>query len=366
MPDADCRVPVVQLDQFSQDVFTARGLSAGDAIIAARVLLSADLRGIPSHGIARLPLYANGLRDGLMIADAIPETIRESGTSIMVDANACMGAPVSEHTMQTVIGKAKESGAAFGSVRNSNHYGIAGYYAMLALEHDMIGFSMSTAAAIGVPTFGSISMYGSNPLSVAAPADTEGAFVLDMATTVVPKGKFEVYERAGKQTPEGWGMTPEGGPAHDPSQLIEDLLLRRGGGILPLGGAGELLGGHKGYGLAVVVDILSAVLSGGLFGRAVFDTDTSFGRVCHFFGAIAIDRFRDPASFKSDMDAMLADLKRTPPVPGADRVYVAGQKELAATERNMREGIPLDESMVRALRDLAREIGIAPPDALTS
>jgi L-2-hydroxycarboxylate dehydrogenase (NAD+) len=200
---------------------------------------------------------------------------------------------------------------------------------------------MTNTAALGVPTFGRQVMYGTNPLAFAAPADEEGAFVLDMSTTVVTRGKIEVYDRSGKELPPGWAVDRGGRAAREPAPLLDDMFHRIGGGILPLGGLGEAFGGHKGYGLAVMVDILCSVLCGAPFGPALSDTATSSARVSHFFGAIRIDRFREPAGFRQDMDRMLHDLRSTPLAEGAERVYYAGRKEMEMEQVCARQGVPV-------------------------
>jgi LDH2 family malate/lactate/ureidoglycolate dehydrogenase len=357
------RIQRERLTAFCGDVFVRLKLPAADARAAAEVLVAADARGIPSHGVGRLWRYANGLRSGLMIPDAKPETVTETPTSLVVNARGAMGAPVSVRTMERVIAKAAVSGMAFAGVRDSNHFGIAGYYAMQALPHDMIGIAMTNTAALGVPTFGRAAMFGTNPLAFAAPADRERAFVLDMSTTAVTRGKIEVCDREDKALPLGWAVDKTGRPATDAKTILADMQDRRGGGILPLGGAGELFGGHKGYGLAVMVDILCAALSGAPMGPDVFDTATSSARVSHFFGAIRVASFRDPAAFRSDMDRMLGALRETPVGEGESRVYFAGQKEFEEEDRCAREGVPLSVKTYESLRDIGRDIGVPPPEA---
>jgi LDH2 family malate/lactate/ureidoglycolate dehydrogenase len=273
-----------------------------------------------------------------------------------------MGAPVSVKTMACVIDKAEQSGTAFGCVRDSNHFGIAGYYAMMALEKDMIGIAMTNTAALGVPTFGRQVMFGTNPFAFAAPANQEKAFVLDMSTTVVTRGKIEVIDREGEQIPLGWAVDKSGSPARDASSLLDDMFHRRGGGILPLGGAGEEFGGHKGYGLAVMVDILCAVLAGAAAGPDISDTAVSSARVSHFFGAIKIASFREPAGFRADMDRMLKALKECPPADGEKRVCFAGQKEDEKTQESAQHGVELSVKTYEILCETGRKLGIeAPP-----
>jgi L-2-hydroxycarboxylate dehydrogenase (NAD+) len=357
-------ISIDTLRAFCQEVFQALNLSEEDASIAANVLVVADVRGIPSHGTARLSRYVNGLETGIVRPDATVEVVMDTPMSLVVDAHGAMGAPVSARTMRRVIAKAQDNGAAFGCVRDSTHFGIAGYYAMLALEADMLGIAMTNTAALGVPTFGRQVMFGTNPLAFAAPADEERAFVLDMATTVVPRGKIEVYDRLGKELPPGWAVDKHGHTAKDTASLLDDMFHRVGGGILPLGGEGELFSGYKGYGLAVMVDILCAVLCGAPFGADVSDTATSSGRVSHFFGAIKIAAFRDPREFRRDMDRMLRDLRNTPVAEGAERVYFAGQKEFEAEAECRRSGIPLLEQTYEQFCDIAAKYNLALPEVL--
>jgi LDH2 family malate/lactate/ureidoglycolate dehydrogenase len=358
------RVGWEELVLFCQGVFQRLELPDEDARIAASVLVAADARGIPSHGVARLRRYIRGIETGQMLPRAPVEVLTETPVSIVYDAHGAMGAPVSVRAMESVIRKARVSGAAFCCVRDSNHFGIAGYYAMMALPEDMLGIAMTNTAALGVPTFGRLAMYGTNPIAFAAPADEEGAFVLDMSTTVVTRGRIEVYERLGKELPEGWAIDRYGRPARDAHSLLEDMLYRVGGGILPLGGAGEDFGGHKGYGLAVMVDILCAVLSGAPFGPALSDTAESSGRVSHFFGALRIDAFRDPRAFRQDMDRMLKALRNCPPAEGATRVYFAGLKEFEQEAECRRLGIPLLEQTYSQLCTIGYEYGVSPPSIL--
>jgi LDH2 family malate/lactate/ureidoglycolate dehydrogenase len=364
MTQNDVRIGRQALVDFCAAVFNRLGLAGWDAEVAADVLVAADARGIPSHGVARLQRYVNGLETNQVLPDAATEVLMDTPTSLVVHAHGGMGAPVSVRTMERVIEKARDGGAAFGSVRESNHFGIAGYYAIMALEHDMLGIAMTSTAALGVPTFGRQVMYGTNPLAFAAPASEEGAFVLDMSTTVVTRGKVEVYERLDKELPPGWAVDRDGRPAREAAPLLEDMFHRVGGGILPLGGMGEAFGGHKGYGLAVMVDILCSVLCGAPFGPALSDTATSSGRVSHFFGAICIDRFREPEGFRQDMDQMLRDLRQTPLAEGAERVYYAGRKELEMEQACARLGVPLVAKTWDQLLAIGQTYGVALPQAM--
>ncbi len=355
------KVDYCELKQFCKEVFMALKLSKADALISAEVLVEADLRGIPSHGVGRLWRYVNGLRTGQMLPEPHTEIVRETAGSIVVDANGGMGAPVSSKTMQMIIDKAETNGSAFGCVFNSNHFGIAGYYAMLALEHNMVGLAMTNTAALGVPSFGRQVMFGTNPLAFCAPANTEKAFVLDMSTTVVSRGKIEVYDREHKILPENWAVDKTGHSATDPGKILKDMFYRHGGGILPLGGEGTQHGGHKGYGLAVMVDILCAVLCGAPSGADICDTETSSARVSHFFGAIKIDCFREPAEFRADMDKMLRRLRATRPAEGEERVYYAGLKEFECEKTVIEQGVPLSLATFDSLKKIAEEFKLSFP-----
>jgi LDH2 family malate/lactate/ureidoglycolate dehydrogenase len=358
------RVDQERLIGFCTRVFEALGLSEEDAAVAAAVLVAADVRGIPSHGVARLDRYVRGLESRVMVPDAPVEVLADTPTSTVIHAHGAMGAPVSVRAMRTVIHKAGQVGAAFACVRDSNHFGIAGYYAMMAMEEDMIGLAMTNTAALGVPTFGRQVMYGTNPIAFAAPADVERGFVLDMATTVVTRGKIEVYDRLDKPLPPGWAVDRTGQPATDARAILDDMFHRVGGGIMPLGGAGELHSGYKGYGLAVMVDVLCAVLCGSPFGPGVADTETSSGRVSHFFGAIRIDTFRDPRAFRRDMDRLLTGLRNCPPALGAERVYFAGQKEFEQQADSTRLGVPLLAQTYDQIATVGGTFGIEPPPQL--
>jgi len=354
----ELRIAADSLQDFCRRVFGHYGVGEEDSRVAASVLVAADALGIASHGVGRLWRYVEGLKTGLMLPDAPVEIQKETPSSLVINARGALGAPVSVRAMRAVIEKARANGSAFGCVRDSNHFGIAGYYARMALEEDMLGIAMTNTAALAVPTFGRIAMFGTNPLAFAAPADRERAFVLDMSTTVVPRGKLEVYERLGRDMPDGWAVDKTGRPARDARPMLDDMQNRIGGGMLPLGGLGTGFGGQKGYGLAVMVDILCAVLCGAPFGLDVYDTPTSSARVSHFFGAIRIECFRDPREFRRDMDRMLESLRSSPPAEGEERVYYAGLPERETEAENLRRGVPLLQKTYDGLRAIGRECGI--------
>ncbi|OQY26209.1 MAG: malate dehydrogenase [Anaerolineaceae bacterium 4572_32.1] len=350
------------LRAFCVRVFEKMDVPTADAEITADVLLSANLRGIDSHGVARLRRYVKGLQNGVMLANPEEKVISETATTALIDAGAGLGQPVSHRAMNTAIDKADKYGTGFVTVRNSNHYGIAGYYAMMALERDMIGISMTNAAVLVVPTFGRDARLGTNPIAVAAPAGKEFPYVLDMATSTVPRGKLEVYNRAEKPLPLGWATDETGTPTADAARVLDNLLARRGGGLLPLGGAGEEFRGYKGYGLALLVDILCGVLPGAGYADTIYPK-TPEGKplpadVGHFFGAIKVSAFRPLDEFKATMDDIIQRMKDTPKSADAERIYIHGEKEYQETERRA-GGIPVGPKVEADLKAIAQELGVA-------
>ncbi|MGZ3498918.1 MAG: Ldh family oxidoreductase [Vulcanimicrobiaceae bacterium] len=326
----------------------------------ADVLVEADARGVESHGVARLnSYYVSRIRAGTMNPHPLYTVVNETRTAALVDADNGLGHPAGILAMRRAIAKAKESGVGMASVRNSNHYGIAAYYAMMALEHDMIGVSTTNSVRYAVPTFGSALMLGTNPLAFAVPAAEEPPFVLDFATTTVPRGRLEVFRRKGLPLKDGWAVDSSGVPTSDPLAALN-------GALLPLGGFGTDSGGHKGYGLGLLVDILCGVLSGSPFGNdlGLPDADDKRGAVSHWFLALRVDAFRDIDEFKRDMDRELRSFKTSARAPGEERVYVAGEIEHERALRNRQNGIPVHESVVLDLDQLARELGVEP--AITS
>ena len=349
------------LEEFCAKVFGHWGVAPAQALATARVLVAADARGIPSHGVGRLGRYVAGLREGQILPQARTELVTDRGSALVFDAGGGLGAPASVEAMTAVLERAAETGMSLATVRNSNHNGIAGYYAMMALERGCLGIAMTNSAALGVPTWGREVMFGTNPLAFAAPAHHEGAFVLDMSTTVVTRGKLEVYDRLGKALPPGWAVDSQGKVATDARSVLDDMFHRAGGGILPLGGAGTEFSGHKGYGLAVMVDILCGLLGGSAFGAAISDTATSSARVSHCFAALSIERFWDLAGFRADMDAMLGALRRSAPAQGHDRVLFAGLAEQEAEAQSARFGVSVQHKSWKDLEALGNEARVAPP-----
>ena len=360
--ETEIRVQVEPLKAFCRRVFEKLDVLPEDAEVTADNLVVADLRGIGSHGVARLRRYVKGLQDGVMLARPQIEVVHETATTALIDGGAGLGQPVSLRAMRLTLKKAKEVGAGFVAVRNSNHYGIAGYYAMMALREEMIGLSMTNADLLVVPTFGRDAMLGTNPISVAAPAGEERAFVLDMATSTVPRGKLEVYDRQGKPIPLGWATDERGIATDDAGKVLKNLLARAGGGLLPLGGAGELMSGHKGYGLAVLVDILCGVLPGAGYVNTIYpkaaDGKPLPANVGHFFGALRVDAFRPLEPFKETMDDIIQRLKNSPKAEGQERIYIHGEKEFEMEEERRVNGVLLHPKVLADMKAIAHEVGV--------
>jgi len=324
-----------------------------DAQIAADVLVSADLRGISSHGVIRLhTYYGDRLRRHLIDPLSPLKVLNESAATLALDGGNGLGQAVAYRAMTRCITKAEEADLAVTTVRNSNHFGIAGYYAMMALPHDMIGVSLTNSRALVAPTFGKRGAIGTNPIAVAVPAGEERPYVLDMATSIAPIGKVAVYQKAGKMIPEGWGVDKDGHITADPGQVID------GGALLPLGGSEEMRG-YKGYGLSLMVDLLSGVLSGAAFGKSVGKpSEKHHADIGHFFAVIKIENFRPVDLFKKDMDDYIRELRATPKLPGQQRIFIHGEKEYELENKYRREGVPLMTKVVDSLKEAGEDAGV--------
>lgn len=354
------RVNAGALQDFITRVFEKLGVPHEDAVTTADNLVVADLRGIDSHGVARLGRYVGKLKRGMIVPKSEIKIISEAPGAALVDGGNGLGQPAGKWAMNRCIEKAKSAGVCMISVRNSNHFGIAGYYAMMALPHDMIGLSLTNSAPLVVPTYGRQALIGTNPISMAVPAGQETPFVLDMATSVVPRGKLEVYARKEMPIPIGWAVDEEGNPTTNPQAVLDALIQRRSGGIMPLGGTADF-SGYKGYGLAVMVDILSGVLSGANFGPRVDEPQDGKevpSNVGHFFAAINIATFRPVAEFKRTMDEYIRLLKDSPKAKGEDRIYIHGEKEFELAAEYRKTGVPLYYKVVNSLKEIGRDVGV--------
>ena len=343
------RVDHRKLRRFVGSSFEKLGVPKADAEIAANALVQADLRGVDTHGVIRFSphaWYVKWLTEGSMTASPKLRIITENASTVLVDGDCGMGMVIGYRAMEMAIEKARSSGVAMVGVRNSRHYGMSAYYAMMALPHDMIGIAMTNASRQVVPTFGRAAKYGTNPMCFAVPADKQQPFVLDMATTTAAAGKLELAVRLGKSIPGGWALDENAASTTDPRAAQK---ARR---LLPLGGTRES-GSHKGYGLAILVEILCGVLTGTI--TALNANQDPRG---HFFAAVRVDAFRPAAEFQRDMDRLIIDLKSTPPIEGQERVYVAGEIEFETAQERAEHGIPLHDSVLKGLRAVAEQVGV--------
>lgn len=333
--------------------FQRAGVPKEDAKITADVLIAADLRGIDSHGIIRLHSYYGApLQRGYIDPRSPIQVVNETPITALLDGGNGLGPVVAYRSMQRCIEKANDTNIAFISVRNSNHYGIAGYYAMMALPYDMIGISVSNSQPLVSPTHGREAILGTNPIAVAVPAGKEYPYVLDMATSIVTIGRVALHQKIGNKIPLGWAIDKSGQSTTDPAAVLN------GGSLLPLGGS-DIMRGYKGYGLALLVDILAGVLSGAAFGLDVGDPGKEKrADVGHFFGALKISAFRSKEEFTAAMDRLIQQLKTTSLIPGEERIYIHGEKEFELAERRRQEGVPLHLSVIRALEDAGRRLGV--------
>jgi len=346
-----------RLKEFIAQMLAALGMAGHIADHTAQLMVQTDLRGVDSHGIGMLPKYVEWIQAGFILPSAEPVVVRDELATALVDGQQGLGHWTSTKATALAIEKAKTFGAGFVAVRNSNHFGACACYSMMALPHQLVGVAMTNSFIPAmVPTFSQKAMLSTNPLSIAVPAGTEAPFVLDMATTTVAIGKLTIASRWGRPIPEGWALDEQGHPTRDPDVALKSRLLT------PLGGTRER-GGHKGYGLGAVVDILSGVLPGAVYGDLFLRSDMAERRhtnVGHFFGAIDIARFRPLDEFRAAMDDMLRALKATTPAAGEERVWVAGEPETECEKQRLVEGIPLAPTLVRHVNEIARSLGVAP------
>ncbi len=347
------------LRNFTQNIFLKMGCSQEHSELAADVLLRADLRGIDSHGVARLSGYVRLWEKNRINPTPNIQIVHETPTTATVDGDAGLGLVVAPFAMQIAIAKAEKYGSGWVSVRNSNHFGIAGYHALMAVEKDMIGFAMTNASPLVAPTFSNERMLGTNPMCYAFPAGKYPPLIVDMATSAAANGKLEIAQRAGKPVPEGWIQDENGDFTTDPHAL------KSGGSLLPLGSDREH-GSHKGFGLSATVDILSAVLSGANYGPWVPpfvaylepDPNPVGSGIGHFLGAMRVDGFRPVEDFKAHLDNWIERFKSAKTVSPNQKVIIPGEPELEAELDRKVNGIPLVDAVVKDLNELAEKLGV--------
>ena len=358
--DKSCWIPFDMMEAFMRDVFVGLGVPEEDAAICADVLIESDKRGIDSHGVGRLkPIYYDRIKLGIQEPITNFEIVREGPTTAVIDGHDGMGHVIAKRSMQMAIDKAKKYGMGMVAVRNSTHYGIAGYYATMATEQNCIGMTGTNARPSIAPTFGVENMLGTNPLTIGIPTDEEFPFCLDCATSVSQRGKIEVYDRQGKDIPSGWVIDHSGQYRTDTTQILKDLVAGKAA-LVPVGGQGEETGGYKGYGYATVVEILSAALQSGSYLKALlgFNDDGSRRpyRLGHFFLAVDVEAFVEAKEFKKTAGEICRALRASKKAPDAPRIFTAGEKEHDAWLYRQDKGVPVNEALQKNMLIMKEEL----------
>ncbi|MBQ6230937.1 MAG: Ldh family oxidoreductase [Eubacterium sp.] len=355
-------VPWDQMNDFMIEVFKGYGVPAEDAAICADVLLESDRRGIESHGCNRFkPIYIDRIEKGTLLPVTELEIIKETPTTVVMDAHDGMGMVASYHMMKKLIEKAKNYGMAGGAIRNSTHYGIAGYWSSMASKEGLVGITGTNARPSIAPTFGVENMMGTNPLTFSLPTDEEFDFCLDCATSIVQRGRIEYYAREGKESPRGTVISENGEALTDSKEILK-ALVDGTAALAPLGGIGEELAGYKGYGYAAVVEILSAALSGGEFMKALSGVDENgkprMYHLGHFFFVVDPEAFMGREEFKKIAGDICRSLRASKKAPGADRIYTAGEKEYEVWKFRKDKGVPVGEGVQKDIIAIRDKLGL--------
>ncbi len=350
------------MNSFLIDAFKGYGVPEDDAKICADVLLESDRRGIESHGCNRFkPIYIDRIVNGTLLPETKMDIVKDTPTTVVMDANNGMGMVASYHMMEMLIEKAAKYGMAGGAVYNSTHYGIAGYWTTMAEKAGMIGITGTNARPSVAPTWGVEPMMGTNPLTFTMPTDEEFPFNFDCATSTIQNGKIEFYARSGKPTPEGLVVTRDGGTMSDSAKILTEM--RAGNcALLSVGGLGEATGGYKGYGFTTIVEILSAALAGGpylkgLSGKAP-DGSSQMYRLGHFFFVINPEFFMGLDTFKKTAGGICRGLRNSQKAPGAERIYTAGEKEWLAWQERKDKGVPVGETIQKEIIEVRDKLGL--------
>ena len=352
-----CTIEYGPLIGVTKGILEKFGYPSKAAQITAEVLVEADARGVPSHGTARLDFYWNGIQGGFSVPDAEPRVVKETPVSLLVDGSNGVGPYITDFAVSRMLDKARVSGVAFCAVKDSNHYGMAGLWAERAAKEDMVGMAFTNTRTCAIPTFGRERIFGTNPIAVAIPEVSGRSFMIDMATTTVAHGKVEVYDRRKKPMPQGWVVDEEGHGMTD-ATAFEKLFWEnpRYGGHLFLGGEGEESGGHKGYGLGLLVELLCAGLSLGKWSLHTFEKGS--GGIAHFFGAFKLDLFADAQEVKEHIGEILREVRESGKAEGHDRIYIAGEKEAEMRQDSLKNGIFLDDATCEIINGFARKFGV--------
>lgn len=344
-----------KIEKFCIEAFKGYGFNEEESKQITAVLLEADLSGIESHGIQRMIRYHKEITGGMVKLDAKPEIVFETPLSAVIEGNDAMGQTLGVKAMKIAIEKAKKSGFGMVTVRNSNHYGVAGYYSRMAAEEGLIGMSMTNTEAIMVPTFGKQAMLGTNPIAFAMPASPVN-FSFDAATTVVPRGKLEVYVKRGNGLPIGWALDETGHDSNDPDRVLSNIINKTGGGILPLGGSGDLTSGYKGYGFAMLCEIATAILSGGTTSNYIYKTPGR-SNIAQCFIAIDYGMFGDKKEIEASLSKYLDEVRNSAKADGQERIFIHGEKEAEARDRVLKEGVYLNDKTYAEMQMIAEYTG---------
>lgn len=349
------------LEEFMQEVFVRIGVPREDAEICSKILIASDLKGIESHGIGRLKMYYDRIKLGIQNPKTTIDIIRDRYATAVWDGNDGMGHVIAHKAMQSAMDKARKYGLGAVAVRNSSHYGICGYYAEMATREDMIGMTFTNARPSICPTNGVSPLLGTNPICFGAPTNLSYPFIYDAATSISQRGKIEQFAREERDTPEGWAIDQDGNPHTDTARLLKDLVDQTAS-LLPLGGVDESLGGHKGYGLGSMVEILCAALQGGSYLNGLLGKDES-GKPApyhlgHFFLAINIDFFIEIAEFKAITTDICQTLQASRKMPDKDRIYIAGEKEYEKELEVRERGVLILPNLANNIAIMQEELGI--------
>lgn len=353
-------IPVEKVYNFIQEVFIKMRVPKEEARICADILIESDLRGIESHGVGRLKMYYDRIKSGVQKPVTKIDVISDDHATAAWDGNHGMGHVIAYKAMQKAIEKAKKYGIGSVAVRNSTHYGIAGYYPKMAIEQNMIGISMTNARSSISPTWGVEPMLGTNPIAFGAPSDFEFDFLYDGATSIIQRGKIEVLDKKQEPTPEGWVINENAKPLLDSKQILIKLAEQKAS-LLPLGGVDEFTGGHKGYGLATIVEILSAALQGGSYLHALSGIEKGKKvpfRLGHFFMAINVEAFIELSAFKKITGNIMRDLTNSTKAPGREKIFIAGEKEYYKGFEIRKKGVPINKGLQKNLNIIIDESGL--------
>lgn len=353
-------IKVDTLHDFMIEVFKGLGVPEEEAEIIADVLITADMRGIESHGVQRFKMYYDRIRAGIYEPTTKIDVIKDGPATALWDGNNGMGHVIAYKAMQTAIKKAKEYGLGAVAVRNSTHFGIAGYYSLMAIREGMIGLSLTNARPSIPPTFGCEPMLGTNPITLGTPTDESFPFLLDCATSIIQRGKVEAYGRINKKVPENTVIDDKGEEIRDPNVIL-DKMLERKACLLPLGGKGEDTAGYKGYGYSTIVELLCAALTEGIYLRDTLGVEENGKKrlkVGHFFLAINIENFAGLNSFNKTAGNIMRDLRGSRKIPGEERIFTAGEKEHEMENERKTKGIPINKSIQEDLLTMQKEMGL--------